>query len=211
VDANNPSTFLTLLRDLGTPENQADAWRVFLQRYSPLLESWCRRLGLRHSDVDEVTARVLAKLAQVMPTFQYDPSRRFRGYLRTVVYHAVYDFQKESERPGARGSGDSDVRASLEELAAPASLDSVAGELDAVLVRDLDHARQAAERVRAGVDDKTWQAFWLTAVEGLPAADVAARLGIKVANVYVYKNRVAKKLREEGARAQGQPPTGEGS
>ena len=39
--ANNPSTYLTLLRDLGTPENQADAWTVFLRRYSPLLESWC--------------------------------------------------------------------------------------------------------------------------------------------------------------------------
>ena len=37
------------------------------------------------------------------------------------------------------------------------------------------------ELVRAGVEDRTWQAFWRFAVDGRPVADVAEELGMSVA------------------------------
>jgi RNA polymerase sigma-70 factor (ECF subfamily) len=54
-------------------------------------------------------------------------------------------------------------------------------------------------RVRERVEPGTWEAFRLTALEGLPGAEVARRLGKQVANVYVLRSNVQKLLKAEVA------------
>jgi RNA polymerase sigma-70 factor (ECF subfamily) len=51
--------------------------------------------------------------------------------------------------------------------------------------------------VRERVTGPTWDAFRLTAQEGLPAAEAGARLGLPVASVFKAKSNVLKMLREE--------------
>jgi RNA polymerase sigma-70 factor (ECF subfamily) len=51
--------------------------------------------------------------------------------------------------------------------------------------------------VRDEFEERTWQAFWLTAVEGRPADDVAADLGVSAAAVRKAKSRVLHRLKEE--------------
>jgi DNA-directed RNA polymerase specialized sigma24 family protein len=59
---------------------------------------------------------------------------------------------------------------------------------------------EAAERVRERVEPHTWEAFRLTAFEGLSGADAAARLGLKVCTVFKARSRVQHLLQEEVAR-----------
>jgi RNA polymerase sigma-70 factor (ECF subfamily) len=51
--------------------------------------------------------------------------------------------------------------------------------------------------VKLRVDPPTWNAFHLTAVEGLSGAEAAERTGLKVATVFVAKSRVQKLLQDE--------------
>ncbi len=51
-------------------------------------------------------------------------------------------------------------------------------------------------QVKNRVEAHTWEAFCATAIEGVAAADVAARLGIAVATVYRARHVVQVKLRE---------------
>jgi RNA polymerase sigma-70 factor (ECF subfamily) len=64
---------------------------------------------------------------------------------------------------------------------------------------DIDFQRRlfdwAAQRVRNEFEAPTWQAFWQTAVEALPAKAVAERLGMTLGAVYVAKSRVISRLR----------------
>jgi RNA polymerase sigma-70 factor (ECF subfamily) len=198
MTTDNLSTRLSMFGDLADPDRRKDGWARFFQRYQPLLLTWCRKQNLQAADADEVTGRVLERLARKLPEFQYDPARRFRAYLRVVVANAVNDYRAELGQPGHRGSGNPDAQQALGQLAAPESLDGISVELDGHLTRAMDQARQVTERVKAAVDEKTWLAFYRTAVEGRPAPEVARELGIKVGNVYVYRNRVAKRLRELG-------------
>jgi RNA polymerase sigma-70 factor (ECF subfamily) len=50
--------------------------------------------------------------------------------------------------------------------------------------------------VRQRVEPHTWEAFRLTAIEGIGAADVAAALGIAVATVYRARYVVQSRLRQ---------------
>jgi RNA polymerase sigma-70 factor (ECF subfamily) len=56
------------------------------------------------------------------------------------------------------------------------------------------------ERVRHEFHKATWQAFWGTAVDGRPAAEVGAELKMSTGAVYVAKSRVLARLREEVQR-----------
>lgn len=191
---DSPSTSPTLLALLRGPGNEA-AWDRFVRTYRPLVEGRCRAAGLQPADTEDVTARVLAKLVGAFRSFEYDPGRRFRGYLRTVVASALADFWAERGRhPGAVGTGDPDQAETLAQV--PDPLRALADELDDRVHDDLTRARRLIDRVQAEVSAAHWQAYWATAVEHRPAAEVAAELGLTVAAVYMAKSRVGKRLRE---------------
>ena len=56
---------------------------------------------------------------------------------------------------------------------------------------------QAVQRVRLRVKPHTWEAFKLTALDGLSGAEAARRLQMKVGQVYVARSTVQRMLREE--------------
>lgn len=56
--------------------------------------------------------------------------------------------------------------------------------------------RAVARKVRAEFEETTWQAFWLTAVDGLSVEDVAKSLGRTVGAVYTARSRIIRRLQE---------------
>jgi RNA polymerase sigma-70 factor (ECF subfamily) len=187
-------TRITLLGRLRRdPTNQA-AWAEFVDHYGARIYAWCRKWGLQEADAQDVTQNVLLKLARKMGEFTYDPSRSFRAWLKTLTHHAWSDFLESRARPGL-GSGDSQALDTLNSLAAREDL---VRQLEEEFDREL--LEEAMLRVRLRVAPQTWQAFALTALEGLSGADAAARIPMQVAQVFVAKRRVQKMLREEVAR-----------
>jgi DNA-directed RNA polymerase specialized sigma24 family protein len=52
-------------------------------------------------------------------------------------------------------------------------------------------------RVAQRVEQHTWRAFQMLAIDGLSGAEVASQLGMQIGMVYVAKSRVQKLLQEE--------------
>jgi RNA polymerase sigma-70 factor (ECF subfamily) len=128
----------------------------------------------------------------------YDPAGgRFRAWLKTLAYHALVDFLREQARPGA-GSGDSQVEQLLGDLEAR---DDLARRVEEQF--DLDLLEEARCRVRQRVGAPTWEAYRLTAEEGVAGAEAAARTGLSVDRVHQAKHRVVRLLQEEVRRLQG--------
>jgi RNA polymerase sigma factor (sigma-70 family) len=184
----------TLLGRLSRSPADQGAWAEFAARYGRQIYSWCRHWRLQEADAQDVTQEVLLTLARKMRTFTYDPSRSFRAWLKTVAHHAWQDWLEARRRPGA-GSGDSVV---LELLHSVEARDHLVEQLDAEFSREL--LDEAMARVRLRVEPHTWHAFHLLAVEELSGADVAERLGMKVATVFVARSKVQKMIREEVCR-----------
>jgi RNA polymerase sigma-70 factor (ECF subfamily) len=190
-DAAKSETRVSLLGRLRRDPADEGAWREFVHHYGPKVSGWCRRWGLQEADAQDGTQDGLLRLAAKMKTFAYNPARSFRGWLRTLAHHAWSDFLQDRARPG-QGSGDSKV---LQLLGTTAARDDLAGGLE----EQLDHEllEEAGCRVRLRVAPATWEAFRLTALEGLSGQEAARRTGLQVGQVYVARHRVEKLLREE--------------
>src|SRR5687767_3559476 len=78
------TTPLSLLERLRRPSDEA-AWRQFVDLYTPLLCHWGRRAGLQDSDLADLVQDVFTTLVCVLPEFQYDARKSFRGWLKTVL------------------------------------------------------------------------------------------------------------------------------
>jgi RNA polymerase sigma-70 factor (ECF subfamily) len=194
VDRTSPSLLGRLRRD------SADevAWSEFVQRYGPQLLHWCRKWKLQEADAEDVTQTVLVKLADKMRTFEYDPTRSFRAYLKTLTNYAFCDFLESRKRPGAAAGG-SGV---LEMLHTVEARDDLVQQLNSAFDQEL--FEEAAQRVQARVEPRTWEAFCLTAMEGQSGAAVADKLGMKVATVFKARSKVQHMLHDE-IRALEQP------
>ena len=93
------STSASLLRRLRQPDQEA-AWQRFVDLYAPLVYHWSRSQGLNPTDASDLVQEVLAILVTKLPEFEYDPTQRFRGWLRTVTVNKARDFQRrQATRP----------------------------------------------------------------------------------------------------------------
>jgi RNA polymerase sigma-70 factor (ECF subfamily) len=191
VDGTMPTTHVTLLARLRQDPTDQAAWELFVERYGRPIYRWCRLWKLQDADAEDVTQNVLLTLARKLRVFTYDPSRSFRGWLKTLAHHAWRDFI-DSPRRAQPAAGDDRVWELMQSLEAREDL---LQKLQEAFDHDLLDA--AKVRVRLRVAPHTWEAFRLLAFEGLPVAEVAAAVQMQVAMVYVAKSKVQKMLQEE--------------
>jgi RNA polymerase sigma-70 factor (ECF subfamily) len=189
-------TRASLLLAASDPANEK-ARAAFAECYAGLIRDWCRRWELREADQEDVVQRIWVRLFEKLP--KYDPSQRFRGWLHTMIKHAIADHHRERQRhPAGYGSGDTGVLSQLHEVPAPddPAVEDLSQGLAGQVERD-QRLHEACECVRRRVKPHNWQAFWLTTYEGEPVAVVAERLGMTPGAILVAKHRVIKMIRKE--------------
>ena len=158
-----------------------------------------RKYGLQEADAADVTQEVLRLVARAVKDLDYDPRRgSFRGWLYTVVRNQVRKSLGRTPNHH-QGTGGTEAQRLLEQQLSP--------EADSTVEWEAECERRlfvyAASQVRGDFQEATWQAFWLTGVDGKAAQEVAAQLGMTVAAVYLAKSRVMTRLKEQIGLLQG--------
>lgn len=184
-----PETRLSLLVRIRSADD-CEAWLEFVDLYTPVIFRTARCLGLQPADADDVVQQVLISVARSLQQRPHDPQRaKFRTWLGRVTRNATINALTRAKPD--RGSGDS---AQLRRLA----MFPAAEVAEAILVRETEREiffRAAAEVQREFASD-TWQAFWLTAIEGREIEQVASELEKLVGSVYASRSRVMRRLRQ---------------
>ena len=191
-------TSVTLLERVarsGVPDQPA--WAEFVDRYGRKVYLWCLRWGLQEADAQDVVQAVLLKLAVHMKAFRYDPARSFRAWLKTVAHHAWRDFVDAQRRAPSSPGGDGGWAA----LETAEAREDLARGLEEQFEREL--LEQAMHAVRPRMAPHNWQAFCLTALEGIAAPEAARRLDMKIARVYAARSTIQQMLQEECRRLEG--------
>jgi RNA polymerase sigma factor (sigma-70 family) len=199
ISPDGPTTSPTLLTSLADWQNE-EAWRAFAERYIPYIDGCAARCGLQEADVLEVRSRVLTSIANAIRSFGYDPTKRFRGYIQVCVRNTVKSYLKEiRKRPGSVGLGGTVTEFSEESEMISAEVEELAAELDTRTRNDLERLWRIMEVAKERLSPVTWQAFELTRLKGLEAAEAAKQLGISLATLYVYRGRTLELLKKIAA------------
>jgi RNA polymerase sigma-70 factor (ECF subfamily) len=173
--------------------NDPAAWDRLVALYAPLVFHWCRRWDLQDQDAADVFQEVFQAVATHLATFRKEEGCSFRGWMRTITRNKVLDhFRRLGREPGGAGGTDAQLRLAQLPAPQPPEDDSAADE-DAE--RSLFY--RALDLIRREFEERTWQAFWRTAVAGQSPKDVAAELSMSPGAVRVAKCRVLHRLREE--------------
>jgi RNA polymerase sigma-70 factor (ECF subfamily) len=173
---------------------EGEAWERLADLYGPLVYGWCRQSGLQAEDAADVGQEVFGAVLTRVERFRRDrPGDTFRGWLWTITRNKIRDhFRRRSGRAQAPGgTGAQQQLAQIPDAPPDLSVTSPSSKVRGLL----EH--RAVEMVRAGVEDRTWRAFWLVTVEGRAPADVAQELGITAQAVYDAKYRVRRRIRHE--------------
>jgi RNA polymerase sigma-70 factor (ECF subfamily) len=175
-----------LLERLRSP-GEARSWERFVDLYTPLLFAWTARLGLSDHDAADLVQDVFATLVEKLPEFEYDGTRSFRAWLKTVLLNRWREWRRRAAAAGPVAGG--------------GALADVPDPEDVPDLGEVEYRRQLAQRalaiMQADFEPDTWKACWEFVVCGRSAADVAADLGLTVNAVYLAKTRVLRRLREE--------------
>lgn len=189
-----PETRKSLLLTLRDPQKD-EAWSEFMAIYEPLVYQLARGKGFQHADAQDLTQEVFAAVGSAIERF--DPERAegsFRGWLFRIARNLMINFLTRQKEPA--GSSDSRLMELLEQQADPTSEEATRF--------DLEYRREvfawAARQAKPHFSEETWQAFWLTGVEGKSIDEVAAMLGKTAGAVRVARCRVLAKLKEYALR-----------
>jgi RNA polymerase sigma-70 factor, ECF subfamily len=184
------TTSLTLLQRARARDQTA--WGRLLDLYKPLVHYWCQQWGVRGADADDIQQEVFQAVAAGLADFSHDRAgATFRGWLRGITRHKLLDyFRREGSRPVAHGGTDAQLL--LGQIPNP---DTPLPDAPAAVLLGLYH--RALQLLQTDFEQHTWQAFWRTAVDGVPVAEIAAELAMTPAAVRKAKSRVLRRLREE--------------
>lgn len=186
------STSRSLIRRAAA--NDPLAWQRLSQVYGPLVYQWCRHCGLQPDDAADVVQEVFRSLARSLNTFRREqPGDSFRAWLWTITRNKLRDHHRRGHRR-PQAFGGSTAQQEFQQLPDLAPEDS--DEAQRQHVRS-ELAQRALSLMQQDFEERTWQAFWKTAVEQKTAPQAAEELGTSVAAVYMAKSRVLRRLREE--------------
>lgn len=190
-------SLLSRLRDW---QDQA-GWREFFDTYWRLIYNVARKSGLADAEAQDVVQNTFIYLTRRMPNFHYDRSRgSFRSWLRVVTRSRIA-VQWRSSAPARRMIRHSlsaeDAGADWEQIADPAP-----DQLDEVWQREWEQnlVNVAFRRLRSKVSARQLLIFRLAAQGELPVTQVARKLGVSLAQVYLARHRVGKLFKAEVER-----------
>lgn len=155
--------------------------------YGPFLYRYGRKRGMQDADALDLTQDVLREVSSCIQRFRYDASiGKFRNWLMVI---ARYQFFQRTKKRVAIPLAPADL-ADVDERTSE--------EFDEQWEREyqLHLFYWAAEQVKETVSEKTWDAFWMTAMDGRSASEVASKLGMRLGSVYVAKSRMLLRIRE---------------
>jgi RNA polymerase sigma-70 factor (ECF subfamily) len=189
--SSSPETRPSLLIRVRDPADHA-AWQEFVEIYRPVILRLAEQKGMQAADAEDVAQEVLAAVAKAIAQREHDPKRaRFGTWLHRVAYNAIIDAL--TRRKPDRGSGDSALHAVLDRREAP---NGPGSELLRLEYRR-EVLRWAARQVRREFRQETWDAFWLTAIDGRSIPAVAKELGKDHGAIYTARSRVIRRIQEK--------------
>jgi RNA polymerase sigma factor (sigma-70 family) len=174
-------------------KNQQDekSWEDFVHYYSNFIYMICQKMSLSHHDSEETVQKVLLKLWNKLPDFDYSTTGRFRGWLCAVTGNTVKDLYRSQKRQSAKNEAAKDEilwnmeKASLPEI-----------ELQTKIEWERHISNLALESVGKCFTEKV-VAIFTQFNKGVSAEELSEKYELPSNTIYKHCQRVKAKLHAE--------------
>lgn len=173
------------------------AWVDLVTQYFDRVYRWCIEAGLDEHTSSDVAQEVFVSALGSLHRFKRDDSSSFGGWLRRITQRRVADYLRR--RPEVAAGGTDSLKMFSQIASIRHSLDESTEGLEDQnkTLSDIQDDRLLAVVAKAQTEFETttWQAFWMSTVDGRSTTDIALELGITKNAVYLAKSRITKRLR----------------
>lgn len=176
------NTLLKRLKGL----NDELAWDEFVFYYRDFIFSIINKLGVLDGDCDDLSQQVMLKIWSSIESFSYTQKPgSFRNWIYTITKNAVMNYFKHNKL----------VNKHHEQIEITDRHTVFKPEIDQLITDEWENyiTGLAFENISKKVSEQTIEVF-LSSLRGEAVTETATRLGIEENSVYIYKNRVKKKL-----------------
>jgi len=187
-------TQMTILRRLAAEKTGEDeaTWSRFFELYYPAMVAFATHLGASES-AEDIVQNVLVKLVDVLRNGRYEqrPGSSFRGYVKTLIRHALCDLYR---REKVRGAGQ---KVELNEAIAEDLSSSVRGageQMDEQWAKSCHEAAVAHVLEKSAISLQNRAIYRAYVLEDRPIADVAKEFGVSKNAVSQVKTRVDRMI-----------------
>lgn len=183
----------TLIRRLcDDPDNAT--WEQFFRIYWQTIMRYGQKLGLSAAEAEDVLQETMVDLMRILPNFEYDPQRKFRNFLLTIVHRkCLRNFRKSKSENRLMNRIHADPVVHTEISPSDGSDPSSSEQLwDCSLLESaLFEMFQGNE-----IEEQTYHIYTEYVLRNIPAEDVAKKHGTSVNTIYQIKHRINQRLRD---------------
>lgn len=190
MSATPLETRASLILRLQNVEDVA-AWDEFAEIYGPVIFRTARKRQFQTADAENLVQEVLIAVAQSIEKWIERRDRgSFQAWLLRIAHNEAVDMltRRATRKLGQDGEQAQQLLDAI----------SVRNDISSLIDREYERTifRWACQRVQKSVTEPTWQAFWLTEVQGEPVSKAAQILGMSAGNIYVSRSRVMARIKK---------------
>ena len=180
-------TLLERVRD----RSDENSWSEFDEIYRPYIFKIVRRMNFTHEESEDMCQSILLTLWEKIPEFKHNfRTGAFRTWLCTIVRNRGINIVKKNQRRNEKLTVENEDALSPYIQTSQNDLEEIAKEEWISHITDL-----AWKKIENEFDENIRKAFTMS-LQDIPGEQIAEELGIKLNSVYVYKNRIKKRLEE---------------
>lgn len=190
------TTSYNFLNRLQKGEDQ-ESWKSFFERYGRLIYSLAIRAGLTAAEAEDVVQETAICVTRDLHKFQRDRELgTFKGWLRNLTRWRIAD---QLRMRGIAGRSAEEYRAEDSDSDLNKIPDPTANVVETAWEEEWRALmlETAVERIKHRVREEHFQIFDLYVIKQLPVMEVAKRLGVSAAQIYVTKHRMVALIRKE--------------
>lgn len=196
--ADRTPTRWTLVGRLKSGDDR-QAWEEFYRTYGRVITGLAMRAGLEPEEAEDALQETVLAMCRNLPEFKADPAAgSFKSWLLQMAKWRILN--QLNKRPRGVVHRRKSGSAGAEFTGTTATVDRVPStdkQLDVLWEEEWrERALEIAlDRLKRQASDRHFQIFYLNAVKGQPAGNVAKALGVTRGQVYLIRCRLLPKLR----------------
>lgn len=191
----SPETCVSLLQRMSDPLCRSDAWNLFLERYTALIQRWCEHWGVKSIREDDIFQETMIRVLNSIDFFERRRDGSFRLWLKTLAHSSWVELSRQQRRQLALRKAAPRCFSEWAGLTSKEGYDHLTELCDVWATQEIIDL--AAERVRQRVDQSTWLTYELLASQNQSVAQVSEKLEVSHRQVYNRFFRVKQYLKLE--------------